>query len=80
MKHDLCARIAHLLETYKDCGFFSSDELWQRRTRECIETTALPAFCAGAELSQFGDMARPPLVGDMGWDQNMQESSLVGKD
>jgi hypothetical protein len=76
--HELSTRLVHLFETRKNRGLFSSDELWRKRTRACVETTAALVCCAGVELGQFGDMTR--LLGDIGSDQKMRESSLVGKD
>lgn len=75
---ELTARVARLLVTCRNRGLFASDELWRRRTRGCVETTASLVFCAGAELGQFGDVAK--LLGDIGSDQRMRESSRVGKD
>src|SRR6266850_6105813 len=75
---ELTARVARLLATCRNRGLFANDELWRRRTRGCVETTASLVFCAGAELGQFGDVAK--LLGDIGSDQRMRESSRVGKD
>ena len=74
---ELSARVAHVLETCKDRRPFASDELWRRRTRACIETTASLVCCAEAELAQFGDIVK--VLGDIGRDQNMREF-LVAKD
>jgi hypothetical protein len=76
--HELSGRIAHLLETCKNRGLFASNEPWRKRMRACIETTASLVCCAGAELGQFGDIIK--LLADIGGDQGMRESSLVGKD
>ena len=70
---ELSARVERLLNTCKNKGHFASDKLWRRRTRACIETTALLVCCVGAELSQFGDMVK--LLGDIGKDQAVRESS-----
>jgi Family of unknown function (DUF6535) len=78
MMCELTVRVARLLATCRNRGLFANDELWRRRTRGCVETTASLVFCAGAELGQFGDVAR--LLGDIGSDQMMRESSRVGKD
>jgi len=75
---ELSARVAHMLETCKNRNLFASDDLWRRRTRSCVETTASLVCCAGAELGQFGDMVK--LLGDIAGDQKIRESSLVGKD
>jgi len=76
--HELSTRVAHLLETCKNRDLFSSHELWLRRTRGCIETTASLVCCAGAGLGQFGDISK--LLGEIGSDQKMRESSLQGGD
>ncbi len=75
---ELSGRITHLLETCKNRGLFANDELWLRRTRGCIETTASLVCCAGAGLEQFGDIVK--LLGDIGSDQKIHESSLMGRD
>src|SRR6266850_1492192 len=75
---ELSARVGHLLNTCQNKGHFASDELWRRRTRACIETTALLVCCVRAELSQFGDMVKQ--LGDIGKDQAVRESSSVGKE
>ena len=74
---ELSARVAHVLETCKNRRLFASDELWQRRTRACIETTASLVCCAEAELAQFGDIAK--VLGDVSSDPKVRES-LVAKD
>jgi len=75
---ELTARVGHVLETCKNRGLFASDELWRRRTRACIETTASLVCCTGAELAQFGDIAK--VIGDISSDQNVRESYLVARD
>jgi hypothetical protein len=75
---ELSGRVRHLLDTCKNRGLFTSDELWRRRTRACIETTASLVCCVGVELGQFGDMLK--LLGDIGSDQTVRESSAVGKE
>src|SRR6266850_2009976 len=75
---ELNARVGHLLDTCKNRGLFASDELWRKRTRACVETTASLVCCVGAELSQFGDMVK--LLGDIGSDQAVRESSSVGEE
>jgi hypothetical protein len=76
--HELSMRVAHVLETCKNWNLFSSDELWRRRMRACVETAASLVFCAGAEVGQFGDIVG--LLGDIGSDQNVFESLRTGKD
>jgi hypothetical protein len=75
---ELSVRVAHVLETCKNRNLFASDELWRRRMRACVETAASLVCCAGAELGQFGDIVG--LLGDIGNDQNVRESSRTGKD
>jgi hypothetical protein len=72
---ELSARVGRLLNTCKIKGHFASDKLWRRRTRACVETTALLVCCVGAKLGQFGDMIN--LLGDIGKDQAVRESSSV---
>ncbi|KAH9988446.1 hypothetical protein BJV74DRAFT_839399 [Russula compacta] len=75
---ELSARVAHLLETCKHRGLFSSEEFRQRRTRACIETAASLVCCANAKVDWFGDLMKP--LQDIGGDQTIQESTLAGKD
>jgi hypothetical protein len=76
---ELSVRVAHVLETCKNRKLFASDyELWRRRTRACVETTASLVICAGADLGQFGDIFEQ--LADIGSDQNVRESSTTGKD
>src|SRR6266850_2561274 len=75
---ELSARVGHLLDTCKNQGLFASNKLWRRRTRACVETTASLVCCVDAELGQFGDMVK--LLGDIGSDQTVRESSSVGKE
>jgi Family of unknown function (DUF6535) len=76
--HELSIRVRHLLDTCKNPGLLASIKLWRKRTRACIEATASLVCCAGAELGQFGDIVK--LLGDIGKDQTVRESSSVGKD
>ncbi|KAH9988460.1 hypothetical protein BJV74DRAFT_951475 [Russula compacta] len=75
---ELSGRVAHLLETCKNRALFASEELWWKRTRACIETTVSLACCANAQIDWFGDIVK--LLGDIGRDQTIRESSLMGKD
>ena len=74
---ELTARVAHLWETCMYRDLFASDELWRRRRRACVETTACLVFVAGADLRQFGEISW--LLCDIGRDQKTRESPLVGK-
>ena len=75
---ELSARVGRLFDTCKDKGLFASDQLWRRRTRACVETTALLVCRLGAELHQFGDTVT--LLGDIGSDQTVREASTVGNE
>jgi hypothetical protein len=75
---ELSERITRSLETCKNRGLFAKEELWRRRTRECIETTASLVSCANADLSWFGDIMN--LLGDLGSHSKMRELSLTGMD
>ena len=76
--HELCRRVAHLLETCKNRGHFASDEQWRKRTRACVETTASLVGCASVELGWFGEVGR--LLGDIGNVENAGELMSTGKD
>ena len=78
IRHELNARVAHLMETCKNRDLFASEGQWRRRIRGCIETMVSLVCCAGIELGQFGDIVKP--LGDIGADQKVRESSLTGKD
>ena len=75
---ELSARVAHLLETCKYRGLFSSEELRLRRTRACIETAASLVCCANAKVDWFGDLMKPLQY--IGGDQTIRGSTLAGKD
>ena len=75
---ELNIRVAHLLETCKNRDVFASEDLWRRRTRGCVETVVSLVCCAGAKLDQFGAIVK--LLGDIGADQKVRESSSIGKD
>jgi hypothetical protein len=73
---ELSMRVAHFLESCKNRGLFASDELWRKRTRACVETTASLVWCTNAELSWFGDIKN--LLGEIGIVEKTRESSLAG--
>ena len=75
---ELSERITRSLEICKKRGLFAKEELWLRRTRECIEATASLVSCANAEFSWFGDIMK--LLGDIGSHSKMLELSLTGMD
>ena len=76
--HELCRRVAHLLETCKNRGHFASDEQWRKRTRACVETTASLVGCASAKFGWFGEVGR--LLGDIGNVEKVGELMSTGKD
>jgi hypothetical protein len=76
--HELNTRVSHLLDTCKNRDLFASEEVWRKRTRGCVETIVSLVSCAGATLDQFGDIVK--LLGEIGVDQKVRESSSVGKD
>jgi hypothetical protein len=76
--HGLSSRVARFLETCKNRGLFANDDLWQRRTRACIETTATLVLCANAKLAWFGDITK--LLEDIGGFEKTRESSEKGMD
>jgi hypothetical protein len=75
---ELSVCVAHVLETCKNRNLFTSDELWQRCMRACVETAASLVCCAGAEVGQFGDIVG--LLADIGSEQNVRGSLMMGKD
>ena len=75
--HELTARASRILETCKNRGPSDSD-VWQKRTRGCVETTALFVICMGGNRDPFADIVMP--LGDIGSDQNVRELSSAGKD
>src|SRR5260221_13041822 len=82
--HELNARVAHLLETCKNRDLFASEGLWRKRTRGCVETIVQLISRAGATLDQFANLGQlgdiVKLLGEIGVDQKVRESSSVGKD
>src|SRR5713226_9128585 len=74
----LSKRVNRSLVIYKNRGRFEKDGLWRKRTRECVETTALLVCCANAEFAWFGDIVE--LLGNIGTSERTRESSLAGKD
>ncbi len=75
---ELSERVNRSSEICKNPGLFEKKELWQMRTRACVETTALLVCCANAELGWFGDIVE--LLGDIGTSEKIRESSLAGRD
>jgi hypothetical protein len=76
--HELSTRVARSIEIYKNHKLFSDNDLWQRRTRACIEATASFVCCANAKLAWFGGISE--LLGDIGGFEMIRELSLAGTD
>jgi hypothetical protein len=74
----LSERVYRSLVICKNRGLFETGELWLKRTRACVETTASLVCCANAEFAYFGDIVE--LLGDLGTHEKTRESSLAGKD
>jgi hypothetical protein len=75
---ELSERVHRSLVICKNRGLFEKEELWRKRTRACVETTALLVCCANAEFGWFGDIVE--LLGYIGAKEDTRESSLAGKD
>ena len=75
---ELCRRIGHLFDTCKNRAVFTSDELWRRRARACVDATASLVFYADAKLSWFGDIMQ--TLGDIGSFEGIRDLSLAEKD
>ena len=75
---ELCTRVARSVEICKSRKLFSNDELWRKRARACIETTASLVCCANAKLAWVGDISE--LLGDIGSFEKIRELSLAGTD
>ena len=76
--HELNTRVSHVMETCKKPDPFPGQEPWRQRTRGCVETVALLVCFTGTDLGQFGDIIK--LLGDIGVDLKVRESSSEGKD
>jgi hypothetical protein len=76
--HELGTRVARSVEICKNRKLFSNDDLWQKRTRACIEATASLVFCANAKLTWFGGILE--LLGEIGSFEKIRELSLAGTD
>ena len=76
--HELSTRVARSVEICKSRKLFSNEELWRKRTRACIETTASLVCCANAKVAWFGGISE--LLGDMGSFEKIRELSLAGTD
>jgi hypothetical protein len=76
--HELGTRVARSVEICKNRKLFSNDDLWKKRTRACVETTALLVCCANAKLAWFGGISK--LLGDIGGPERIRELSMAGTD
>ena len=77
--HELSTRVARSVEICKNRKRFSNnDDLWQKRTRACIEATAPLVCCANAKLAWFGDVSK--LLRDISSFEEIRELSLAGTD
>ena len=78
MMHEFSTRVTRTLEICKNRNLFSDKDLWRKRTRACIETTAMLVYCVDAKLTLFGDISK--LLGDIGISEKIREVSLTGMD
>jgi hypothetical protein len=76
--YELSTRVARSVEICKNRKLFSNDDLWRKRTRACIETTASLVFRANAKLAWFGSISE--LLGDIGGFEKIRELLLAGTD
>jgi hypothetical protein len=74
----LIERFARYLRTPENRSPFTSDDLWRRRTRAFIETTATLLFFVNARFAWFEDIV--DLLGDIGSFERTRELSLAGAD
>ena len=76
--HELSTRVARTVEICNNRNIFSNNDLWRKRTRACIETTASLVYCVDAKLALFGNISK--LLGDIGISEKIREVSLTGMD
>jgi hypothetical protein len=76
--HELSTRVARSVEIYKNRKLFANHDLWQKRTRACIEATASLVCCANAKLGWFGGISK--LLGEICSFEKIRELSLAGTD
>ncbi len=75
---ELSKRINRSFVTCKNRGLFDREESWRKRTRACVESTALLVYHANAKFAWFGDIVEP--LGNIGTSERTRESSLAGRD
>ena len=76
--HELSIRVARSVEICKTRKLLSNNDLWQKRTRACIEATVSLVCCANANIAWFGGI--PKLLGDIGGVEEIRKLSLAGMD
>ncbi|KAI0267611.1 hypothetical protein BGY98DRAFT_1190925 [Russula aff. rugulosa BPL654] len=76
--HELGTRVSRSVEICKNRKLFSSKDLWQKRTRACIEATASLVCLASANVAWFGGISE--LLGEIGSFEKIRELSLAGTD
>jgi hypothetical protein len=76
--HELSTRVARSVEICKNHKLFANNDLWRKRTRDCIEATASLVCCANAKFAWFGGISE--LLGDIGGFEKIRELSLAGTD
>jgi hypothetical protein len=76
--HELSTRVARSVEICKNRRLFANNDLWQKRTRACIEATASLVCCTNAKLGWFGGISK--LLGEIGNFEKIRELSLAGAD
>ena len=75
---DLSTRVARSVEICKNRKRFTDNDLWQKRTRTCIEVTASLVCCANANPAWFGGISE--LLRDIGNFEKIRELSSTGRD
>ncbi|KAI0247230.1 hypothetical protein BJV78DRAFT_954232 [Lactifluus subvellereus] len=63
MVRELSRYVGRLLETCSNRGRFASEELWRKRTRACVQTTAF-LVCANTNVGWLADIGK--LLEDVG--------------
>jgi hypothetical protein len=56
--YELSTRVARSVQICKNRKLFATNDLWQKRTRACIEATASLVCCANAKLGWFGGISK----------------------
>ena len=74
---EFCWRIGHFFDTCKNRAIFASDEMWQTRSRACVEAMASLVSFADVEVGWFGDTLE--ALGDIGSFEGTCNLSLSGR-